>query len=129
MCCAYCGPDDEVESNKLTVKFLDLSRVTGDDEYEHEGLTICIKWFIGILEAKNTKKDIETVKKLKGILEDFDKAIKEQQNLARASLQAFPPISNDPNIDDAINSDANLARSVFNQDPELMNEWQKTFKS
>ena len=49
--CAYCGPDSDFESDKITSKFLDLSRII-DEDYECEGLLICIKWFIGILEDR-----------------------------------------------------------------------------
>lgn len=56
-CCAYCGPDSEFESNKITSKFLDLSRITDDEYFESEGILICIKWYIGILEDRTAKKD------------------------------------------------------------------------
>ena len=57
LCCAFCGPDSEFEANKLTSRFLDLARITNDDEYEKEGLTICIRWYTSILEGKTVKKD------------------------------------------------------------------------
>jgi len=93
LCCAFCGPDSEFESNKISGSFLDLERIVGDDEYESEGLIIGIKWYNGILEARNAKKDGDTTKKLKTILEEFEKAIKEQQALMRAQLQAYPQVN------------------------------------
>ena len=76
-CCAFCGPDSEFEGNKITSKFLDLERSAGDEEYEGEGLIISIKWFIGILEDRSAKKDSDIIKKLRGILDEFEKSIRE----------------------------------------------------
>ena len=92
-CCAFCGPDSEFESNKISGSFFDLERIVGDDEYESEGLIIGIKWYMGILDDRSAKKDGDTIKKLRAIVEDFEKAIKEQQALMRAQLQAFPPVN------------------------------------
>jgi len=67
-----------------------LARISGDDEYEGEGLIICIKWYIGCLEEqhKSAKKDSDSIKKLKAIMDDIDRAMKEQkatneENMAR----------------------------------------------
>ena len=76
-CCAFCGPDSEFESNKISGNFLDLERIVGDDEYEGEGLIIGIKWYMGILDDRSAKKDGDTIKKLRAIVEDFEKTIKE----------------------------------------------------
>lgn len=96
MCCAFCGPDGELESNKVTTKFLDLARVTGDSDYEAEGLIVCLKWYSGILVERPAKKDAETIKKMKGILEEFEKAAKDL--LVRADT-----------------ADANIVMAVFEQ--------------
>lgn len=79
-CCAFCGPDSEFEPGKqTTTKFLDLERIASDDEYEWEGLTICVKWYIGILEGsdggKTAKRDLDIMKKLKTILEDINRTV------------------------------------------------------
>lgn len=78
-CCAFCGPDSEFEPSKITTRFLDFAKIINDEEYEHEGLLICIKWYMSILEdnKKQSKKDHETAKKLKGILEDLEKGLRE----------------------------------------------------
>ena len=39
---------------------------------------ICIKWYIDIMQDRTAKKDADSIKKLKAILEEFDKAIKDQ---------------------------------------------------
>jgi len=96
MCCAYCGPDGELESNRVTTKFLDLARVMGDPDYETDGLIVCLKWYSGILIERPAKKDAETIKKMKGILEEFEKATKDQQ--ARTD-----------------STDVNIVMSVFEQ--------------
>jgi hypothetical protein len=37
-----------------------------------------MKWYIGILEDRPAKKDADTIKKLKIILDEFEKTIKEE---------------------------------------------------
>ena len=54
--CAFCGPDPDFESNKITSKFLDLAKIT-DEDYEYEALTISIKWFLLMLEERSNKKE------------------------------------------------------------------------
>ena len=81
--CAFCGPDSDDESNKVTSRFLDMARIAEDSEYENEGIMICIKWYIDIINETKVKKEGETAKKLKAIQEDFEKLIKDQ-NLAKA---------------------------------------------
>jgi len=48
--CAVCGPNSEFSDAPVTSKFLDLARITCDD-YMFEGMTICIKWYLIILES------------------------------------------------------------------------------
>lgn len=56
----------------------------GDEEYETEGVCVSIKWFMGILDDhKPGKKDADTIKKLKQILDEIEKAIKEQHAIAQ----------------------------------------------
>jgi hypothetical protein len=50
-CCAFCGPDSELEQSKITSKFLDLSKITLD-EYAYEGLILSIKWYLSVLETR-----------------------------------------------------------------------------
>jgi len=56
--CALCGPDGELrQSEKVTSKFLDLSKITNDD-YTLEGINIGIKWYVGVLDhSGKNKKD------------------------------------------------------------------------
>ena len=74
--CAFCGPDPEFD-NKVSSRFLDLARIAVDEEYESEGLLICIKWYIDIINETKIKKDQETAKKLKAILEELERTAKE----------------------------------------------------
>lgn len=50
-CSAFCGPDSDLANEKITSKFLDLSKIH-DEEYECEGLLICLKWYMNILEER-----------------------------------------------------------------------------
>jgi hypothetical protein len=76
-----------------------------DEEYENEGLSICVKWFIQILEQKPNKKDQETIKKLKSILDDVERSIKEAQALQPASVGGAGEMAVDEGA---------LVRGVFN---------------
>jgi hypothetical protein len=60
-----------------------MARIAEDSEYENEGIMICIKWYIDIINETKVKKETETAKKLKAIQEEFEKLIKDQ-NLAKA---------------------------------------------
>eukprot|EP00347_Sterkiella_histriomuscorum_P021367 403334229 len=94
-CSAFCGPDSEITNESITSKFLDLNRIS-DEEYECDGLLICLKWYMNILEERTnlgkeinnqektrapsgSKIDLDLYKKLKTTYEEMDKAIKEQQ--------------------------------------------------
>jgi hypothetical protein len=61
----------------VSSRFLDLARIAVDEEYESEGLLICIKWYIDIINETKIKKDQETAKKLKAILEELERTAKE----------------------------------------------------
>jgi len=64
MACALCGPDSEFgDSSKVTSKFLDFGKLTSD-HYLHEGIHICVKWYIGVLEGRTNKKDTNFLKLL-----------------------------------------------------------------
>jgi hypothetical protein len=111
-CCAFCGPDFELESNKLSCMFLDFCRIK-DDEYEFDGLLICIKWYIMILESGSVKKEAEAIKKLKLICDEFEKISGEQKKQMAVFMKMYPPqvpvLSENSGL--AIeNSDANLVR-------------------
>ena len=76
-CCAYCGPDSDLESAQTSCKFLDLEKLN-DDEYSYEGLQICLKWYHSVLESRsNVKKDVDTSKKIKIVMEDIDKMVRQ----------------------------------------------------
>jgi hypothetical protein len=50
-CCAFSGPDGEntsSDSSKASSRFLDLGKIN-QDEYQFEGIKICIKWFCEVL--------------------------------------------------------------------------------
>lgn len=76
----------------VTSKFLDLRKIQ-DEEYECDGLLICLKWFMNILEERHTgagkdpektraaagsKNDQDLYKRLKLIFEEIDKQVKDQ---------------------------------------------------
>ena len=73
-----CGPDAEIEGQKLTSSFLDLSKIK-IDEYVGEGLLICIKWYQSVLDERQNKKDNDFMKKLKTTYEEIEKYFKEVQ--------------------------------------------------
>ena len=50
-CAAFCGPDADLASDKPSSQFLDLSKIQ-DEEYECEGILICLKWYMNILEER-----------------------------------------------------------------------------
>ena len=114
-CCAFCGPDSEFDPGKqTTTKFLDFHRITGDDEYENgEGLIICIKWYISILEdGKTAKRDVDTMKKLKTILDDLNKVLIEQARAAQAQQVPTEAAGNNGDVvmTNVAEIDANLVR-------------------
>jgi hypothetical protein len=113
--CAFCGPDSEFEHNKVSSRFLDLARIALDDEYETEGLLICIKWYIDIINETKVKKDQETAKKLKTILEELDRNAKENAAVRAQNTMPSPVAMNQSLIE---GEDAQIARQVFNNSNE-----------
>jgi len=74
-----CGPDNFNPNEKLgkgsgkqavQIKFLELSKIS-TDEYQMEGLIICIQWYLQILDQQSVKKNQDFSKKLKGVMEDM----------------------------------------------------------
>lgn len=77
------GPDSELSDVQISSKFLDLGRIMFED-YVFEGIVICIKWYLIVLEssvvsenqqkagqAKQSSKNQEVFKKLNATLEEI----------------------------------------------------------
>lgn len=64
---AVCGPDPELggSANKVTSQFVNLAKIT-NDEYTYEGLTICIKWFAGVLDGTANSNQLAGAKQVRG---------------------------------------------------------------
>lgn len=60
--CAICGPDSEITDSKVSAKFIDLSKVDLDD-YVFEGIQICIRWYIIVLESSAINEKNENLNK------------------------------------------------------------------
>ena len=50
--CAVCGPDSQTQDSNVSTKFIDIGRIQYDD-YIFEGIQICIKWYLIVLESTN----------------------------------------------------------------------------
>lgn len=112
-CCAMCGPDNfscasysmppdggektsKVKNSnaeaakggqKQQVKFLDLAKLSAP-RYQMEGLTICVQWYLEVLDKQTTRKNQDFHRKLKIVMEE----IKAKTNLGTttSTSQAGP---------------------------------------
>lgn len=95
-CCAMCGPDNlnpndaakSVTSAKFKVKFLDLCKLQSP-AYQLEGLTICLQWYLEVLDRQSIKKNQDFHRRLKVVLEE----IKLRASQSQKALPTLPQIS------------------------------------
>jgi hypothetical protein len=76
-CCAFSGPDGQktsTDSTKVSSRFLDLGKINQDD-YQFDGIQICIKWFCEILASSKQKKDQDECRKIKATFEEIEKSV------------------------------------------------------